>query len=216
MTWQQLFVYVIGFLAQALFSGRILYQWIVSEKAKKVMAPPFFWLMSILGSYLLFIYGLLRDDFSIILGQLVSYYIYLWNLNIHGIWSKLYKVLKLILIVTPVIALGLMLNNLPVYISNFFKNDDIPIWLVVFGSLGQLIFALRFVYQWFYSSRKHESLLPNGFWIISLAGSFIIIIYAIIRLDAVLIIGQAFGFISYCRNIILGHNYKKNEIANQK
>jgi lipid-A-disaccharide synthase-like uncharacterized protein len=88
--------------------------------------------------------------------------------------------------------------------------------LVVFGSLGQLIFALRFVYQWFYSSRKHESLLPNGFWIISLAGSFIIIIYAIIRLDAVLIIGQAFGFISYCRNIILGHNYKKNEIANQK
>jgi lipid-A-disaccharide synthase-like uncharacterized protein len=117
MTWQQLFVYVIGFLAQALFSGRILYQWIVSEKAKKVMAPPFFWLMSILGSYLLFIYGLLRDDFSIILGQLVSYYIYLWNLNIHGIWSKLYKVLKLILIVTPVIALGLMLNSCSLIIS---------------------------------------------------------------------------------------------------
>ena len=108
-----------------------------------------------------------------------------------------------------------MLNNLPVYISNFFKNDNIPIWLVVFGSLGQLIFALRFVYQWLYSSRKHESLLPIGFWIISLVGSFIIIIYAIIRLDPVLIVGQAFGFVAYSRNIILGHNHKTNEITNQ-
>ena len=215
MTWQQLFVYVIGFLAQAFFSGRILYQWIVSEKAKKVMAPPFFWLLSIIGSYLLFIYGVLRDDFSIILGQLVSYYIYLWNLNIHGIWPKLHKILKFVLIITPVVAFGLMLNNLPVYISNFFKNDNIPIWLVVFGSLGQLIFALRFVYQWLYSSRKHESLLPIGFWIISLVGSFIIIIYAIIRLDPVLRVGQAFGFVAYSRNIILGHNHKTNEITNQ-
>lgn len=216
MSWQHLFVYSIGFLAQIFFSGRILYQWIVSEKAKKVMAPPFFWLLSIIGSYLLFIYGLLRDDFSIILGQIVSYYIYLWNLNIYGIWSKLHKILKFILIATPVIACILMLNNLPEYISNFFKNENIPIWLVVFGSIGQLIFALRFVYQWVYSSKKQESLLPDGFWIISLLGSFIIIIYAIIRKDPVLILGQAFGFVAYSRNIIIGHNHKTNEVTKQE
>ena len=216
MNWQHIFVYTIGFLAQLFFSGRILYQWIISEKYKKVMAPPFFWLLSIIGSYLLFIYGILRDDFSIILGQIVSYYIYLWNLNIHGIWPKLHKTLKFILIVTPVVAFILMLNNLPEYISNFFKNENIPIWLVVFGSIGQLIFSLRFVYQWLYSSKKQQSLLPDGFWIISLVGSFIIIIYAIIRRDPVLILGQVFGFVAYTRNIIIGHNHKINEVTNQE
>ena len=216
MNWQHIFVYTIGFLAQLFFSGRILYQWIISEKYKKVMAPPFFWLLSIIGSYLLFIYGILRDDFSIILGQIVSYYIYLWNLDIQGIWQKLHKILKFILIATPVVAVMLMIKDLPVYISNFFKNEKIPVWLVVFGSIGQLIFALRFVYQWFYSLRKNESLLPDGFWIISLLGSFIIVIYAIIRRDPVLIIGQAFGFVAYSRNIIIGHNHRTHEAAKQK
>ena len=50
----------------------------------------------------------------------------------------------------------------------------------------------------------HASILPVGFWIISLAGSGMIITYGIIRLDAVLIIGQAFGFVIYIRNLILG------------
>ena len=58
---------------------------------------------------------------------------------------------KFILIATPVVAFGLMLKDLPMYIANFFKNENIPVWLVVFGSIGQLIFSLRFVYQWLIS-----------------------------------------------------------------
>ena len=73
-------VYAIGFTAQLLFSARILYQWIVSEKAKKVLSPPAFWILSILASYLLFIYGVIRDDFAIILGQFIAYYTSQWNL----------------------------------------------------------------------------------------------------------------------------------------
>ena len=69
-------VYAIGFLAQAFFSARLLYQWIVTEKAKKVLSPAAFWILSIFGSYLLFIYGVLRNDFAIILGQFISYYIF--------------------------------------------------------------------------------------------------------------------------------------------
>ena len=52
-------VYAIGFTAQMLFSARLLHQWIVTEKAKKVLSPPAFWILSIVGSFLLFIYGLL-------------------------------------------------------------------------------------------------------------------------------------------------------------
>ena len=82
-------IFGVGLLAQLLFSARVLYQWIVTEKARKVLSPPAFWVLSIIGSYLLFIYGVLRDDFSIILGQFLSYYVYLWNLNMQKLWGKI-------------------------------------------------------------------------------------------------------------------------------
>ena len=52
-------IYGIGFLAQLLFSSRILLQWIASERNKKVLAPHLFWEISLFASVLLFIYGYL-------------------------------------------------------------------------------------------------------------------------------------------------------------
>ena len=40
-------IYVIGFLAQVFFSARILLQWILSERAKKVISPAIFWQLSL-------------------------------------------------------------------------------------------------------------------------------------------------------------------------
>ena len=78
-------LYVVGFLAQVFFSARILLQWILSERAKRVVSPSIFWILSLAGSYLLFIYGWMRDDFAIVLGQVISYYIYIWNLSAKGV-----------------------------------------------------------------------------------------------------------------------------------
>ncbi|MDD4778557.1 MAG: lipid-A-disaccharide synthase N-terminal domain-containing protein [Fermentimonas sp.] len=196
-------IYAIGFLAQLFFSARILYQWIASEKAGKVLSPPVFWIFSVFGSYLLFIYGVLRNDFAIILGQFITYYIYLWNLNMQGKWKKIPMIFKIILIMTPLVATGLMLRNLNGFTDTFFSNKDIPLWLLIFGSAGQIIFAMRFIYQFFYSAVHHESALPVGFWILSLLGSSIIISYAIFRRDPVLILGQSFGFVAYIRNLMI-------------
>ena len=69
---------------------------------------------------------------------------------------------------------------------------------------GQTLFTLRFVYQLVYSRRRHESTLPQGFWLISLAGSAVIAAYAIVRCDAVLIVGQSFGMVAYVRNLSIG------------
>ena len=80
------YIYAIGFIAQGFFSARMLIQWILSEKAKRVVSPDWYWICSLVGSILLFVYGWLRDDFAIIFGQLISYYIYIWNLNIKGVW----------------------------------------------------------------------------------------------------------------------------------
>lgn len=203
------FIFVIGFLAQAFFSARILFQWILSEKAKEVVSPSIFWILSIAGSYLLCIYGWLRNDFSIILGQFIAYYIYLWNLNEKGIWRKIPFLFKGLLMLTPVVAAAFMLRDLPAFVNDFFHNEKVPMWLLVFGSMGQVIFTLRFVYQWAYSFHYKESLLPAGFWIISLVGSSVIVAYGIFRLDPVLILGQSVGFIAYCRNLIIGHKKSK-------
>ncbi|AZS30440.1 lipid-A-disaccharide synthase N-terminal domain-containing protein [Butyricimonas faecalis] len=196
-------IYVIGFLAQVFFSARILLQWFLSERAKKVISPAIFWQLSIVGAYLLFVYGWLRDDFAIILGQIISYYIYIWNLDKKHQWKKLPVIIRTLLLLTPVVAILYMLKDAGIFVDQFFRNEKIPLWLLVYGSMGQIIFTLRFVYQWIYSKRKDESLLPIGFWVISLFGSLIIVSYAIYRSDPVLILGQSTGLIAYSRNIYL-------------
>lgn len=196
-------IYIVGFLAQLLFSARLLLQWIMSEKAKKVVSPSIFWKLSLFGAYLLFIYGWLRDDFAIILGQLISYYIYIWNLNKKKSWQKLPVPVRYLLALTPVVAVIFMLKDVGGFVEQFFMNEDIPLWLLLFGSMGQIVFTLRFVYQWVYSMKKNESLLPLGFWLISLTGSVIIVAYALYRKDPVLILGQSTGLAVYSRNIWL-------------
>lgn len=50
-------ILAIGFLAQIFFAARTLVQWIMSERARKVLSPSLFWILSIAGAYLLCIYG---------------------------------------------------------------------------------------------------------------------------------------------------------------
>lgn len=198
-----MWVFAIGFIAQAFFSARILIQWILSERAKQVVSPAAYWVCSLAGSYLLFVYGWLRDDFAIILGQMVSYYIYLWNLNAKGIWSRISPVLRVVLMFTPLLAVAGIARNASHFFDTFMLNDEIPTGLLLFGSAGQLVFSLRFVYQ-YYSARRHESVLPAGFWALSLLGSSMIVIYGALRLDPVLILGQSVGFVAYTRNLLIG------------
>ena len=201
-------VYTIGFAAQFLFAGRTLFQWLDSERKHRVTSPSAYWGLSVLAAYLMLIYGVLRDDFSIILGQFISYYIYLWNLDAKGVWKRLGAFLRAVLVATPVVAAAFLLRDAGTFASNLFRNENIPLWLVLFGSAGQVIFTLRFVYQWVYSRRRHESVLPRGFWVISLVGSAVIVAYGIIRKDPVLILGQSFGFLAYVRNLMIG--FKKD------
>ena len=71
----------IGIIAQALFTGRFVVQWIASEKAGRSVIPFSFWLLSIGGGLLLFIYALYRRDPVFILGQGFGVLIYFRNLT---------------------------------------------------------------------------------------------------------------------------------------
>lgn len=202
-------ILLLGLSAQLFFAARTLLQWLKSEAAKKTVSPVSYWIFSVAGACLMFVYGVLRNDFSIILGQFISYYIYLWNLEANGIWKRLHRATRIFLPALPLVAVAILLKDSVEYSQSFFHNSEIPVWLVIFGSAGQVMFTLRFIYQFIFSHRRHISVLPRGFWIISLTGSCLIVAYGIIRLDIVLILGQSFGLVSYIRNLILGSD-KKN------
>ncbi|SDL42931.1 Uncharacterized N-terminal domain of lipid-A-disaccharide synthase [Salinimicrobium catena] len=196
-------VYTLGFIAQILFSARLLFQWIASEKQKKVLTPASFWKISLFASFLLFVYGYLRDDFAIMLGQALTYFIYIRNLQLQGEWKKLHSVMKWFLYLLPVILFIYSYNNNTYDVHKLFFNEAIPFWLLFLGSGAQVIFTFRFVYQWYFSERVRESVLPMGFWLLSLTGASLILIYAVLRKDPVLLIGHLGGSIIYIRNIIL-------------
>ncbi|WP_312356321.1 lipid-A-disaccharide synthase N-terminal domain-containing protein [Empedobacter sp.] len=202
----------IGFLAQVLFSSRLILQWIVSEKNKKVLTPKLFWEVSLFASVLLFLYGYLRHDFSIMFGQTLTYYIYIRNIQLQNHWKEFPKIVRIFLYIFPALIVFYGFNNGIFDVDLLFKNEKIPMWLLFLGVVSQVLFTFRFVYQWIYSERKHESQLPMGFWAISLTGSLLILIYAIIRKDPVLFVGHFMGFIVYARNILIKRKEKNGSV----
>lgn len=85
---------------------------------------------------------------------------------------------------------------------------NFDLWVIV-GVVGQLFFSLRFIIQWIQSEKHKKSVIPYSFWIFSILGSTILLVYAIQRKDPVFILGQASGLIIYARNIHLINNSKK-------
>src|SRR4051812_40281662 len=83
-------IYALGFFAQSIFGARLLVQLFLSEKKGKVVSPTIFWQLSLVASFLFSIYGILRNDFVIILGQTLSYFIYIRNLQLKNDWAKIY------------------------------------------------------------------------------------------------------------------------------
>ena len=78
----------------------------------------------------------------------------------------------------------------------------VDFWLVL-GLGAQAMFSARFLVQWIVSERRKQSTMPKVFWYLSLAGSTMLLLYAIHRRDPVFILGQSFGFMVYVRNLML-------------
>jgi lipid-A-disaccharide synthase-like uncharacterized protein len=148
-------------------------------------------------------YGYLRNDFAIMLGQFITYYIYIRNLQLQNQWNRLQKGIQIVFINFPLIVLLITFLRGEFDFSQLFNQDFIPIWLLALGIVSQLIFTLRFIFQWIISEKNKLSQLPSTFWILSTVGSVIILIYSIFRKDPILFIGHTFGIIIYCRNLMI-------------
>ena len=90
-------------------------------------------------------------------------------------------------------------------------SDD-PYWLA-FGLLGNLAFASRFLVQWIASERAGESVVPLVFWHLSIAGSLVLLVYAIHVESPVFTLAYLPNAFVYARNIALVKKKERERLA---
>ncbi|MEL6986444.1 MAG: lipid-A-disaccharide synthase N-terminal domain-containing protein [Bacteroidota bacterium] len=196
-------IYAIGFVAQILFTSRTFIQWIISERKGKVVNPTIFWYISLMASIIMIVYGIMRSDAPIILGQLIPYFIYVRNIQLKDKWDNIPSWIRLPILILPITAIAIVFFFYEGVFENIVNNKDISTLLFTIGIIGQILFTMRFVLQWLYSERQKKSVLPPLFWICSILGSSLILTYGVLRKDPVLILGHCTGLIVYIRNLIL-------------
>ena len=102
-------------------------------------------------------------------------------------------------------------NQLLAWVHTVFV-EQFDAWIVL-GFVAQAMFTMRFVVQWIASERAGRSVVPVAFWLFSLGGGTLLLIYAIQRQDPVFIAGQGFGLIIYIRNMWLILNERRAAMA---
>lgn len=90
------------------------------------------------------------------------------------------------------------------YFQNLIENvtGGANFW-TYFGLTANLIFASRFVVQWYVSEKLKRSVIPVQFWYLSICGSLMMLAYAIYIGKVPLILGFLFPTIIYIRNLML-------------
>jgi len=84
-----------------------------------------------------------------------------------------------------------------------FLGIEWGVWKVV-GWLGNLVFFARFFVQWYATEKLKRVVVPTAFWWLSLAGSLLLLAYALCyKKDSVFIFAYAFTWIPYIRNLII-------------
>ena len=80
---------------------------------------------------------------------------------------------------------------------------------VAMGLLGQVLFTGRMLLQWLVSERSKRSVVPVGFWWLSLVGASMLLVYFVWRRDIVGVLGQCAGWVVYGRNLWLIHRERQ-------
>lgn len=69
-----------GLVAQLFFTARFLVQWISSERAGQSVVPMAFWFFSMGGGVMTLVYGIVKREPVIILGQSMATVVYVRNI----------------------------------------------------------------------------------------------------------------------------------------
>lgn len=205
---EKYWIYGLGFFSQGIFGVRMLIQWYLSEKEGRIVSPLIFWQLSLIAGFLFLVYGILQNDFVILLGQALAYVISVRNLQLEGSWKKMPFFFRAGTILFPLIAMAWMFLR-TTNVNNDFQWNDLLSPLVFVGAIGQVLLSFRFLYQWYFAEKTKTTDLPIGFWIMTTVGSILVVIYAVFHFDPVLLFAQGLGLFASVRNIQL--HYKSRE-----
>jgi lipid-A-disaccharide synthase-like uncharacterized protein len=87
-------------------------------------------------------------------------------------------------------------------------------WWEIVGWLGNAVFFSRFFIQWYVTEKKKQVVVPLTFLWLSLAGSLLLLAYAIFsQKSLVFICSFAFTWIPYLRNLIIHHRHKDSQVS---
>lgn len=89
---------------------------------------------------------------------------------------------------------------------------DSTLWLAI-GFTGNALFFSRFMVQWIASERAGRSYIPTMFWWLSIAGSIVLLLYAVHKRDPVFIIAYLPNCVVYVRNLMLIRKQRRDDAA---
>ena len=176
---------------------------VASEKAKRSVVPASFWWLSLAGTACLIVYFFHRKDPVFLVGALINGALYVRNLMLlhrpretpRSPWIPLLAGLLLFA----------ALSWVSVNTGKVKLDFDMPRGWLIFGFVFQAIWSTRFVVQWVLSERLGRSHLPASFFWISLIGCIGLFIYAVARVDWVMMAAFVLNPIPYVRNLMLMH-----------
>jgi lipid-A-disaccharide synthase-like uncharacterized protein len=87
------------------------------------------------------------------------------------------------------------------------------VWKVI-GWAGNAVFFSRFFVQWYATEKLKRVVVPISFWWLSLAGSLLLLSYALFyRRDSVFIFAYAFTWIPYIRNLVIHRRHAEAHLT---
>jgi len=184
---------MLGLVGQAIFAARMLLQWIASERAGRSVVPRSFWHLSLFASACVGTYAALTGNVIFLLSVLPGAFIYARMLMLR----RRVGMAALLALAAPIAALAVW--------ATLRKPLSGPVLISTLGFGGWLLWMSRFPIQWWISERSGTPTLGTVFWIVSLAGACLLLVYASWHRDWVMLIAFAPGPVFYLRNLVLIH-----------
>lgn len=205
----------LGVIPSIFFVLRMLIQWIRSEKLQQSTVTPLFWKLSLAGNLFLLSHYIVQVQFHFALFQCCNALIAWRNLNLIGKKGVLSTRQTLLIATLSIIGLTLLFilqSKLFIGHLDWIRTPKKPFddartyhtlaWHI-FGTIGGVIFSSRFWIQWWLAEKYQCSDLGRSFWILSIIGSTILVIYFTHMRDFISLFYNCFALIPYLRNLAL-------------
>lgn len=214
--WRTILYLPLGLLPAVFFTLRMLVQWLQSERKKKSFVTPLFWRLSIAGNLLLYCHHVIQVQIQFALLQCINALIAWRNLDFLRSDKSPYSKK----VVFSLLGLGFGITVALFILQGHFLLDEIDwvrtpqkLWNAtrqhhslswhLLGTFGAILFASRFWVQWWIAEFHQKSALGRSYWLLSIAGSVIVLLYSWHIRDIVIIFYHLFSLIPYLRNLML-------------